>query len=274
MKICRPEARLRFAAHRISSFSIPKDQLSKGVVAHSSGNHAQAVAIAAQVAGTSATLVMPEDAPRAKMEGTRARGARIVTYNRFTDDRTAISAQIAKETGATLVPPYDHPWTIAGQGTAAMELLEEVPDLDALVVCVGGGGLMSGSSIAAHSMNPSIRIFGIEPELANDTTLSFAAGKRVAIDTPATIADGLRSTTPGELTFPILQKHVEQMITVSDDEIRATLKFLLMRLKILVEPSGAVSAAAVLFKKLPPGIRRVGVILSGGNMDFEQLGLL
>jgi threonine dehydratase len=255
-------------------FSIPKDQLSKGVVAHSSGNHAQAVAIAAQVAGASATLVMPEDAPRAKMEGTRARGARIVTYNRFSDDRTAISARIAKETGATLVPPYDHPWTIAGQGTAAMELLEEVPDLDALVVCVGGGGLMSGSSIAAHSMKPSIRIFGIEPELANDTTLSFAAGKRVAIDTPATIADGLRSTTPGELTFPILQKHVEQMITVSDDEIRATLKFLLMRMKILVEPSGAVSAAAVLFKKLPPGIRRVGVILSGGNMDFEQLATL
>jgi threonine dehydratase len=255
-------------------FSIPKDQLSKGVVAHSSGNHAQAVAIAAQVAGTSATLVMPEDAPRAKMEGTRARGARIVTYNRFTDDRTAISAQIAKETGATLVPPYDHPWTIAGQGTAAMELLEEVPDLDALVVCCGGGGLMSGSAIAAHSMKPSIRIFGIEPELANDTTLSFAAGKRVAIDTPATIADGLRSTTPGELTFPILQKHVERMITVSDDEIRATLKFLLMRMKILVEPSGAVSAAAVLFKKLPPGIRRVGVILSGGNMDFEQLATL
>ena len=252
-------------------FSIPKDQLAKGVVAHSSGNHAQAVAIAAQVAGTSATLVMPEDAPRAKMEGTRARGARIVTYNRFTDDRTAISACIAKETGATLVPPYDHPWIIAGQGTSAMELLEEVPDLDALVVCVGGGGLISGSAIAAHHMRPSIRIFGIEPELADDTFQSFAAGRRVTIDTPATIADGLRSTTPGELTFPIVRKHVEQMITVSDDEIRATLKFLLMRLKILVEPSGAVSAAAALFKKLPPGVRRVGVILSGGNMDYEQL---
>ncbi len=252
-------------------FSIPKDQLAKGVVAHSSGNHAQAVAIAAQFAGTAATLVMPEDAPRAKLEGTRARGARIVAYNRFTDDRTAISARIAAETGATLVPPYDHPWTIAGQGTAAKELLEEVPDLDALVVCVGGGGLMSGSSIAAHHLRPSIRIFGIEPELANDTYLSFAAGKRVSIDTPATIADGLRSTTPGELTFPILRKHVEAMLTVSDDEIRATLKFLLMRLKILVEPSGAVSAAAALFKKLPPGVRRVGIILSGGNVDYEQL---
>src|SRR5271155_1631775 len=187
-------------------FSIPKEQLPKGVVAHSSGNHAQAVAIAAQFAGAPATLVMPEDAPRAKLEGTRARGARIVTYNRFTDDRTEISRRIAAETGATMVPPYDHPWTIAGQGTAAKELLEEIPDLDALVVCVGGGGLISGSSIAAHHMRRSIRIFGIEPELANDTFLSFAAEKRVSIDTPATIADGLRSTTPGELTFPLIQK--------------------------------------------------------------------
>lgn len=251
--------------------SIPEDRLGPGVVAHSSGNHAQAVAIAAQFRGIPATLVMPEDAPRAKVEGTRARGAHIVTYNRFTEDRTAISARISKETGATLVPPYDHPWTIAGQGTAAKELVEEVPDLDALAVCVGGGGLMSGSAIAARHLHPRIRMFGIEPELANDTYLSFIAAKRVTIPTPATIADGLRSTTPGELTFPILRKHVEQMILVTDDEIRATLKFLLMRMKILVEPSGAVAAAAVLFKKLPPEIRRVGVILSGGNVDYDQL---
>jgi threonine dehydratase len=251
--------------------SIPKDKLPKGVVAHSSGNHAQAVAIAAQFMGIPATLVMPEDAPRAKMEGTRARGAHIVTYNRFKEDRTVISARISAETGATLVPPYDHPWTIAGQGTAAKELLEEVPDLDALAVCVGGGGLMSGSAISAKHLRPQIRIFGIEPALANDTYLSFAAGKRVQIDTPPTIADGLRSTTPGELTFPILRKHVEQMLLVSDEEILATLKFMLMRMKILVEPSGAVPAAAVLFKKLPAGVRRVGVILSGGNVDYDQL---
>jgi threonine dehydratase len=255
-------------------FSIPKADLQRGVVAHSSGNHAQAVAIAAQFVGAPATLVMPEDAPRAKMEGTRARGAKIVTYDRFTGNREAISKRISEETGATMVPPYDHPWTIAGQGTAAKELLEEVPDLDALVVCCGGGGLMSGSAIAAHHIRPSIRIFGIEPALANDTTLSIAAGKRITIDTPPTIADGLRSTTPGALTFPILQKHVEQMVTVSEDEIRATLKFMLLRLKILVEPSGAVSAAAALFKKLPAGVSRVGIILSGGNMDFEQLGSL
>jgi threonine dehydratase len=255
-------------------FSIPKDRLHKGVVAHSSGNHAQAVAIAAQFAGIPATLVMPEDAPKSKLEGTRARGAKIVNYDRFKGNREEISARIAEETGATMVPPYDHPWTIAGQGTAAKELIEEAPDLDALVVCVGGGGLCSGSAIAAHHLRPQMRVFGIEPELANDTYLSFAAGERVKIDTPGTIADGLRSTSPGELTFPILRKHLEQMLVVSEDEIRAAVKFLMMRLKIVVEPSGAVSAAAVLFHKLPPGIRRVGVILSGGNMDYDQLANL
>jgi threonine dehydratase len=255
-------------------FSIPKDQLAKGVVAHSSGNHAQAVAIAAQFVGAPATLVMPEDAPRSKMEGTRARGARIVTYDRFKGNREEISAQISAETGATIVPPYDHPWTIAGQGTAAKELLEEVPDLDALVVCVGGGGLLAGSSIAAKHLRPSIRVFGIEPELANDTYQSLAKGERVKIETPPTIADGLRSTSPGELTFPILRKNVEKMLLVSEDEIRATVKFLLMRLKILAEPSGAVAPAAVFCKKLPDGLKRVGVIISGGNMDYEQLAAL
>jgi threonine dehydratase len=251
--------------------SIPKEKLASGVVAHSSGNHAQAVAIAAEFVGAPATLVMPEDAPRAKLEGTRARGAKIVHYDRFAGNREEISARIAAETGATMVPPYDHPWTIAGQGTAAKELLEEVPDLDALVVCVGGGGLLAGSSIAARHLRPSIRIFGVEPELANDTYLSFAAGERVKIDTPPTIADGLRSTSPGALTFPILRRNVEQMLLVSEDEIREAVKFLMMRMKIVVEPSGAVSAAAVLFRKLPPGIGRVGVILSGGNVDYEAL---
>ena len=255
--------------------SIPKEQLSKGVVSHSSGNHAQAVAIAAEFVGAPATLVMPEDAPKAKIEGTRARGAKIVHYNRFGNEtREQISQRIARETGATLVPPYDHPWTIAGQGTAAKELLEEVPDLDALVVCVGGGGLCAGSSIAALHLRPTIRVFGVEPELANDTYLSFAAGERVRIDTPPTIADGLRSTTPGALTFPILRRNLEAMLVVSEDEIRETVKFMMMRMKIVVEPSGAVGAAAVLFKKLPPGIERVGVIISGGNVDYETLATL
>jgi len=252
-------------------FSIPKDQLPRGVVAHSSGNHAQAVAIAARAVGAPATLVMPEDAPRSKLEATRAQGARIVSYNRLTDDRGAISARISAETGATLVPPYDHPWTIAGQGTTAKELLEEVPDLGALVVCIGGGGLISGSSIAARHLRREIRIFGVEPAGANDAYLSFAAGKRVEIPPPETIADGLRSPAPGELTFPIIQRHVEKILLVTDDEIRATVKFLLMRLKILAEPSGAVAAAHALCGKLPSGLGRVGIVISGGNVDYEQL---
>jgi threonine dehydratase len=254
-------------------FSIPKENLSRGVVAFSSGNHAQAVAIAGRAAGVSATLVMPEDAPRAKMEATRAQGARIVTYNRLREDRAAISARIAAETGATEVPPYDHPWIIAGQGTAALELLEQQPDLDALVVCIGGGGLIAGCAIAAKALKPSIRIFGVEPALANDAFLSLAAGRRVTFPAPApdTIADGLRAPVPGERTFPIIQRHVEEIVLVTEDEIRATVKFLLMRMKILVEPSGAVAAAAALFKKLPPGLGRAGIVLSGGNVDYEQL---
>jgi threonine dehydratase len=251
--------------------SIPKEDLPKGVVAYSSGNHAQAVAIAAKSVGAPATLVMPEDAPRSKMEATRAQGPRIITYDRFSEDRGAIGAKISAETGATLVPPYDHPWTMAGQGTVALELLEQAPDLDALVVCIGGGGLIAGCAIVAKHINPSIRIFGAEPEDANDTFLSFAAGKRVEIKAPGTIADGLRSPTPGELTFPVIQKYVEKIVLVSEDEIRATVKFMLTRMKILVEPSGAVSAAAALFGKLPTGLGRVGIVLSGGNVDLDQL---
>jgi threonine dehydratase len=252
-------------------FSLPPDQVRKGVVAYSSGNHAQAVAIAARSVGTSATLVMPTDAPRSKMEATRAHGARIVTFDRLRESREEIGNRIARETGATLVPPFDHPWIIAGQGTAGLELLEDVPDLDALVVCIGGGGLLSGCSIAARDRNPGIRIFGVEPELGNDTWLSLRAGHRVEIPAPSTIADGLRSQKPGEITFPIVQRMVEQIALVSEEEIKATVKFLLTRMKILVEPSGAVAAAAVLFHKLPSDVRSAGIIVSGGNVDFEQL---
>jgi threonine dehydratase len=255
-------------------FSIPPADLVRGVVAFSSGNHAQAVAIAAREVGAKATLVMPEDAPRFKMQATRAQGPSIITYNRFTDDREALGNRVAEETGATLVPPYDDERIIAGQGTAALEFLEEVGDLDALVVCVGGGGLISGSAVAAKSIDPSIRIFGVEPELANDTYLSVAEGRRVEIPPPATIADGLRSPKPGALTFPVIQKLVESILLVTEDEIRAAVKFFLLRMKILVEPSGAVAAAAVLFHKLPPGIRRAGVIISGGNVDPEQVAAI
>lgn len=246
-------------------------QLKRGVVAYSSGNHAQAVAIAARTWGASATLVMPTDAPRSKVEATLGYGARVVTYDRLREDRTAIGKRIAEETGAALVPPFDHPWTIGGQGTAAMELLEQVPDLDAIVVPIGGGGLISGCSIAAKAMQPSIRVIGVEPSDANDTFLSLQQGRRVEIPAPQTIADGLRSPAPGELTFPIIQRNVERVVLVSDPEILDAMKFLLLRLKILVEPSGAVTAAAALAGKLPHGIARVGLLLSGGNVDLDVI---
>jgi threonine dehydratase len=259
--------KIRGAANFV--FSIPKADLPRGVVTFSSGNHAQAIAIAAAEAGTTATIVMPSDAPRAKIEATRGYGGRVITYHRAEESREAIGRKISEETGATLAPPFDHPWTIAGQGTTALELLEQVPDLDALVVCLGGGGLLSGCAIATSALRPGIRIFGVEPELANDTWLSLRAGKRVEIPLPQTCADGLMATSPGAITFPIIQRLVEDVVLVSETEIRETMKFLLTRMKILAEPSGAVAAAAVLFGKLPTGLGRVGITISGGNTDLE-----
>lgn len=263
--------KIRGASNLILSLSL--EQASKGVVAFSSGNHAQAVAIAAKHVGAPATIVMPQDAPKSKMDPTRALGATIVTYNRLTDDREAIAAKLMGETGATLVPPYDHEMIMAGQGTAALELLEEVPDLDALVTCVGGGGMTAGCATIAKSINPNIRIFGAEPELANDTFLSFQAGKRIEIAPPETIADGLRSPSPGKLTFPILQELVEAILLVSEEELRSTMKFFLNKMKLVVEPSGAASTAAVLAGKLPQDIRKIGVIVSGGNIDLGPDGI-
>jgi threonine dehydratase len=251
--------------------SIPPADLPRGVVAFSSGNHAIAVAIAARHAGAAATIVMPADAPRSKLETARAYGARIVLYDRLRESREAIAAGILEESGATLVPPFDHPMIAEGQGTAALELLEDAPDLDGLIAPVGGGGLLSGCATIAREIRPSIRLFGVEPADGNDTFLSLQAGERRSIPLPHTIADGLRAPEPGALTFPIIHQLVEQILLVTDDQIRAAVKFLLARLKILVEPSGAVGAAALLFGKLPRGIAKVGVILSGGNMDLDQL---
>jgi threonine dehydratase len=266
--------KIRGASNLILSLS--KDELAHGVVAFSSGNHAQATAIAAKHVGAAATIVMPEDSPRSKMDATRASGARIVTYDRFRDDREAIAARELGETGGTLVPPFDHPMIMAGQGTTALELLEDIAEVsgagpDALVVCAGGGGLLSGCATIAKSMRPDIRIFGVEPALANDTALSFAAGRRVTIPPPETIADGLRTPSPGKLTFPIVRRLVENILLVSEAEIRATMLFVLERLKLLVEPSGAVALAAVLFGMLPREIKSAGVIISGGNVDIDFL---
>jgi threonine dehydratase len=255
-------------------YSIPEADRSRGVVAFSSGNHAQAVAIAARSLGMKATLVMPTDAPQSKLEATRAQGAEIVLYDRHKESRETIGSKISEETGATLVPPFDHPWIIAGQGTCALEFLEEVGDLDALVVPLGGGGLISGCATIAKSLQPSIRIFGVEPEAGNDYWLSRRAGYRVEIASPDTIADGLRTTKPGVHTFPIVQSLVEDVLLVTDDEIREALRFLLARMKIVVEPSGAVGVAALLHAKIPPGLRRVGVVLSGGNVDLKVLAEL
>jgi threonine dehydratase len=261
--------KMRGAANMI--LSLPAAALARGVVAYSSGNHAQAVAIAARHVGAQATIVMPEDAPRSKIDATRSHGARVVTYNRRTEDREQIAQGILAETGATLVPPFDHPLIIAGQGTAALELLEEVGPLDAIITPISGGGLLAGCAVIAKALQSAIRVFGCEPEGANDTFLSLAAGERVSVPHPDTIADGLRVSQPGRLTFPILQHLVERVALVTDDELRATVKSLLLGLKILAEPSGAAAAAAVLFHKLPPGVRSIGVVVSGGNMDFEDL---
>lgn len=251
--------------------SIPDADISRGVVAFSSGNHAQAVAIAAAIRHTQATLVMPLDAPRSKVEATLARGGTLVRYDRLAEDREAIGRRIAAETGATLVPPFDHPWIVAGQGTAALELLEQTGPLDALFVCLGGGGLLSGCALAAKALQPAIRVYGVEPEQANDWVLSRQAGHPVEIPPPDTIADGLRTTKPGKVTFPLVQSLVDDVITVSEAHIAEAALFLLERMKILAEPSGAVAAAAVLSGKIPPQFHRVGAIISGGNVDWETL---
>ena len=253
---------------------LPTERKAAGVVAYSSGNHAQAVAYASRIAGVPATIVMPQDAPKSKVMATLDFGADVVLYDRLREDREAIGRAIAEQRGATLVPPYDHPWTIAGQGTLALELLEETGPLDALLVCLGGGGMLSGCALIGREIDPNLRVFGVEPELANDYALSLAAGKPVRVDASATIADGLRTPVPGEITFPLIQSLVEGVILVTEAEIATAVRFAMSRLKIVLEPSGAVCLAVLLAGKLPAGIDRVGLVLSGGNADLETLAAL
>ena len=251
--------------------SLDESERKRGVVTYSSGNHAQAVAIAAAHLGVVATIVMPTDAPKAKLESTIAYNPKIIFFDRQRENREEIAHRIAAKTGAVVLPSYDHPWIVAGQGTAAFELLRHEPELDAIVVPLGGGGLLSGTLLVAKALRPDIRVFGIEPELANDWYLSLQRGERVGIGPPLTIADGLRTPIPGTVTFPIVQAMAEGVLLVSEEEIKATMRFLLTRMKTLTEPSGAVAAAALLHKKLPSDIRSVGVILSGGNVDLDVL---
>ena len=244
------------------------------MLAYSSGNHAQAVAIAAGLLGTAATIVMPEDAPAAKLDATRGYGADVVPYDRWTENREELGARLARERGLELVKPYDDPLVMAGQGTVALELLEDTPELDLLLVPISGGGLIAGCATAAKALRPAIRVVGVEPEEGNDTQRSLAAGERVRIDVPRTIADGLQSTEPGEQTFEILRRRVDEVVTVSDDEIVEAMVFLFDRLKVVVEPSGAVGVAALLSGKLDVGDRAVGVVLSGGNVGAARFAEL
>lgn len=241
-----------------------------GVASYSSGNHAQAVALAASLTGRSAVIVMPKDAPPEKVEATRGYGAEVVFYDRYTEDRDAIGAKLAADRGLTLVPPYEDPLVMAGQGTAALELLKESGPLDVLVVPVGGGGLIAGSATAAKGTQGGIEVIGVEPEAGDDTRRSLAAGHRVKIPVPRTIADGLQVPEPGELTFEVNRRLVDQIVAVSDDDIVRAMAFLFERMKLVVEPSGAIGVAALLAGLIDVSGRRVGVILSGGNVSARR----
>jgi threo-3-hydroxy-L-aspartate ammonia-lyase len=245
-----------------------------GVVAYSSGNHAQAVALASAMLGISATIVMPSDAPAVKVDATRGYGADVVFYDRATDDREAITAQLVRDRGVKLIAPFNDPHIIAGQGTAAMELLDETGPLDMLLVPCGGGGLLSGCAIAARAVAPDIRVIGVEPAAGDDVTRSFRSGVIQSVHNPATIADGARTSAPGDITFALIMRHVSDMLTVDDTELIRTMWYLWERLKIIVEPTGALGAAALLEGKVDVRRKRIGVILSGGNADLQQLARL
>jgi threonine dehydratase len=265
--------KLRGAYNKISSLT--PDQLARGVASYSSGNHAQAVAIAAGLMGTKAVVVMPRDAPAEKLTATRGYGAEVVVYDRYTEDRAEIATAIARDRGLTLVPPYEDPLVMAGQGTATIELIESVGELDLLVVPVGGGGLIAGSATAAKGLAPAIRVVGVEPEAGDDTKRSLEAGARVVLPSvPATIADGLQADTPGELTFEVNRKLVDGIALVSDDDILRAMRFLAERMKVVAEPSGAVGVAALISGVVEARGARVGVILSGGNIAADRFASL
>jgi threo-3-hydroxy-L-aspartate ammonia-lyase len=264
--------KFRGAYNKISS--LDEDALRRGVIAYSSGNHAQAVAIAAALLDTHATIVMPEDAPAAKLDATRGYGGEIVLYDRWTESREEIGARLAEERGLELVRPYDDPLVMAGQGTAALELLEDASELDLLLVPVSGGGLIAGCATAAKARRPEMRVVGVEPEAGDDTRRSLEAGERIRIGVPRTIADGLQAPEPGELTFEVNRRLVDEVVTVTDDEIVEAMAFLFDRVKLVAEPSGAVGVAALLSGKLDARGARVGVVLSGGNVGAARFAEL
>jgi threonine dehydratase len=262
--------KFRGAYNALSRFSAA--QRRRGAVAFSSGNHAQAVALAARLLEMPAVIVMPGDAAPAKLVATREYGAEVVPYDRYAEDRAAIAERLVSERGATLVPPFDHPDVIAGQGTVARELIEETGPLDYLFVCVGGGGLLAGCAIAAAELSPRCKVIGVEPEAGNDAQQSLRSGAIVHIPVPQTIADGAQTTAVGKLTFPIMQRLVSDIVTVSDEQLRTQMRFFAERMKIVVEPTGCLAAAAVMNRVIDVRGLRVGVVVSGGNVDIAQLG--
>ena len=268
--------KFRGAYNALAQFS--PEQRKSGVIAFSSGNHAQAIALAARLLSMPSVIVMPHDSPAAKLAATREYqrnqpASEVVLYDRYSEDREAIGRRLAVERGMTLIPPYDHPHVMAGQGTAAAELIEQTAGtgpLDQLIVCVGGGGLISGCSVAASHLCPGIEIIGVEPEAGNDTQQSLARGEIVHIATPQTIADGAQTQHSGELTFPVIQRLVRRIVTVSDEQLAATMRFFAERMKIVVEPTGCLAAAALWHGVVRGEGQRVGVILSGGNVDLAR----
>ena len=262
--------KFRGAYNAIAQFT--PQQKAAGVLAFSSGNHAQAIALSARLLGVHAVILMPEDAPAVKIEATRGYGAEVVLYDRYKQDREALAVQLAAERGLTLIPPYDHPHVMAGQGTAAKELFEDAGPLDLLLVCLGGGGLLSGCAVAARALHPGCRVIGVEPEAGNDGQRSLRSGEIVHIETPRTIADGAQTQHLGQYTFPVIRTLVDDIVTVSDAELVDTMRFFASRMKIVAEPTGCLAAAAALQGKVDIRGKRVGAIVSGGNVDMVRFG--
>ncbi|WP_432240450.1 threo-3-hydroxy-L-aspartate ammonia-lyase [Herbaspirillum robiniae] len=261
--------KFRGAMNALSQFN--EEQRKAGVVTFSSGNHAQGTALAAQLLGIPATIIMPLDAPAAKVAATRGYGANIVTYDRYKEDREEICARLAEEKKMTVIPPYDHPHVMAGQGTATLELLEETGPLDALFVCLGGGGLLSGAALAARALAPDCKIYGVEPEAGNDGQQSLRSGSIVNIETPKTIADGAQTQHLGKFTFGVIKRDVDDILTVTDEELVACMRFFAERMKMVVEPTGCLAFAAARKQRAQLQGKRVGVIISGGNVDLGKL---
>ena len=264
--------KFRGAFNALSRFT--DEQRRRGVLAFSSGNHAQAIALSARLLNLPAAILMPLDAPSSKVEATRGYGAEVIQFDRYTQDREALAAQLAKERGMTLIPPYDHPDVIAGQGTAAKELFDEAGELDALFVCLGGGGLLGGSALAARALSPRCKVYGVEPEAGNDGQQSFRLGRIVDIPTPKTIADGAQTQHLGQFTFEIIKRDVDDIITVSDAQLVQAMRFFAERMKMIVEPTGCLSFAGACHAGLDLQGKRVGVIVSGGNVDLQRFAAL